>query len=209
MGALWRRLAEGVRSDGAKGSRAGTSPGRSLDHGVSRSALALSRARRAGARGLPRRRHARPHAALAVSDLREGGPRLPRHRRGRGGADRLHQQLHGPALRPLAPGHRRGGGDAGRALHVAHARDRERDRAGRGDLRPGAVAPAHPLHQYWHRGGDARHQGCAGLNRAAEDRQVRGRLPRRLRLRRGEPAPTGRARWATPRPRPPGCCRML
>ena len=87
---------------------------------------------------------------------------------------------------------------------------------GEADLRPGAVAPAHPLHQYWHRGGDARHQGCAGLHRAAQDRQVRGRLPRRLRLRRGEPgpgpaeagAPTGHARWATPRPRPPGCCRM-
>ena len=194
----------------------GRSPFRSLDHGVSRSAIALRRARRAGARGVPRRRHARPHATLALSDLRARGPRLPHHRRGRRGADRLHQQLHGPALRPLAPGHRRGGGEAGRALHVAHARDRERDRAGRADLRAGAVAPAHPLHQYRHRGGDARHQGRASLHRAAQDRQVRGRLPRRLRLCRSEPGPRpaklgyrpAHARWATPRAHPRGCCRM-
>ena len=59
-------------------------------------------------------------------------------------------------------------------------------------------------------------KGARGLHRAAEDRQVRRRVPRRLRLCRGEPrpptrragAPTGRARSATRKARRPGCSRM-
>ena len=194
----------------------GASPGRSLGHGVSRSALAFRCARRESTRCVPRRRHARPHPARALSDLRARGPRLPHHRRGRRGADRLHQQLHGPALRPLAPGHRRGGGEAGRAPHVADACDRERDRACRGDLRPGAVVAAHPLHQHRDRGGNARHQGRAGPTpggrrspSARASTTALTTMPRRASTRtRRVGAPTGRARSATPKAHRPGCCRM-
>ena len=60
------------------------------------------------------------------------------------------------------------------------------------------------LRQLRHRGGDGRGEGLARLHRAPQDRQGRGRLPRPVRLRRGQPDVEARELGQTPTA-PPAC----
>src|SRR5262245_47119924 len=63
----------------------------------------------------------------------------------------------------------------------------EGDRAGGAAVRAAALGRARPIHQLGQRGRDDRDQGRARLHGPPEDREVRGRVPRLVRLRRGEP----------------------
>ena len=110
---------------------------------------------------------------------------LDHRRRGRPAA-RLPQQLHLADPRPRAP-RDHGGGDApSRARRVVPVADARGDRAG------GVLAervPAVDQVRFTNSGSEAVMMAIkarARVHRAPEDRQVRGRLPRLLRLRRGE-----------------------
>src|SRR5580765_562253 len=83
----------------------------------------------------------------------------------------------------LIHGHAHAAARAGLVVPATHAR---RGRAGHAPLRAPALGRARALHQLRERGGDDGDQGRAGLDGPAQDRQVRGRLPRLLRLRGGE-----------------------
>ena len=161
--------------------------GAGRDATLGRARLEVGRAVREGAGRDAGRQHAHHRVHGALSALRRLGRRLLGHgRRGRPPA-RLPEQLHRADPRARARRDRRGGHAAARAGLVVPAADPGRGRARRAALRAPPLRRARALHQLGQRGGDDGDQGRAGLDRAAQDRQVRGRLPRLLRLRGGEP----------------------
>ena len=134
-----------------------------------------------------RRQHPHHRVHEAVSDLCRARRGLPGVRCRRQRIYRLHQQFHlaDPWPRPSGAG---GGGDeAARAGIGVRAADRVRDRSGRIAGVAPAVGRAGSFHQFRHRSRDDGAEGRARLHRPAEDRQMRGRLSRLLRLCRSQP----------------------
>ena len=111
------------------------------------------------------------------------------------------QQLHVADPRPRAPGHHRGDDPPPRPRRLVPDADARGDRARLAPRRAAARGRPGALHQFRERGRDDGDEGRARLHRALEDRQVRGRVSRLLRLRRGEPrldAPRTGARSPSP-----------
>ena len=151
--------------------------------------------------GVPAGRELPRDAVLRAPPVLRRARRGPLHlRRRRQPLPRLHAQRDDAHPRPRAPGHHRRRAGAGRERRVVQRPDRLPGRAGEADLRPRAVHRPGALHQLGHRGHALRHQGRAGLHRPAQDREVRGRIPRHPRVRVGQLQPV---RWKSSTPSGP------
>src|SRR5262245_42367222 len=123
----------------------------------------------------------------AVPAVRGGRGRLRDHRRRGRPAPGLPEQLHGADPRPRPSGDRRSSDPPARARRVVSDADSRGDRPGGASLRAASLGRAGAVHTPGQRSGDDRGQGRARVHGPAEDRKVRGRVPRFVRLRRGEP----------------------
>ena len=145
---------------------------------------------------VPARRQLPGDAVLrAVPVLRRTRRRPLRPRRRRQPLPGLHAQRHHAHPGTRAPGHHGRRTGAGREGSVLQRPDRLPSAAREADLRPRAVHRLGTVHELRHRGHAVRHQGRPGVHRKAQDREVRGRLPRHTRVRVGQLQPvSGRAR---------------
>ncbi len=142
---------------------------------------------RAGEAGSARRRQPQHRASCPPPPVCRSRHWLSHHRRRRRGTDRLCQQHGLPHPRSRPPGNRRGGDRPDGTRHGVHDGHRGRDPLRRTPMfQERRFRPAQ-VRQLRNRSGHGHPQGVKGIHGPPQDRQSGGRLPRLLRLCRGQP----------------------